>query len=38
MWATLKGTSMESVSAGVFDKNEELKKDMMYLDIYNCIC
>ena len=41
-----KTTSMENVSAGVRDKNKEhysrckdkAKNDMMYDDIYNCIC
>ena len=40
-----KTTSMEDVSAGVHEKKKEYlrskdkaKNDMMYQDIYNCIC
>ena len=43
---SIKTTSMETVSAGVLDKNkayywrskDTAENDMMYQDIYNCIC
>ena len=38
---SIKTTSMEDVSTRVLEKNKEYlkpKNDLMYQDIYNCIC